>query len=38
MLYEFEFGRFTLAPQVHWDYHHREPNSIVFGLSAGVNF
>lgn len=38
LLYEFEFGRFTLAPQVHWDYHHHEPNSVVYGVSAGVNF
>lgn len=38
LLYEFEFGRFTLAPQVHWDYHHHEPNSLVYGVSAGVNF
>ena len=38
VLYEFEFGRFTLAPQVHYDYHHGEANSVVYGLSAGVNF
>ncbi len=38
LLYEYEFGRFTLAPQVHWDYHHHEANSIVYGVSAGVNF
>ena len=38
MLYEIECGRFTFAPQMHWDYHHGESNSIVYGFSAGINF
>ncbi|MDA0895444.1 MAG: hypothetical protein O3A71_01315 [Proteobacteria bacterium] len=38
ILNEFEFGRFTLAPQAHWDYYHNEPYSIVCGFSAGINF
>lgn len=38
MLYEFEYGRFTVSPQLHWDYHHDHHNAIVAGFAFGVAF
>lgn len=38
VLYEFEFGRFTLSPQLHWDYHEHHENAVVAGLAFGFAF
>lgn len=38
MLYEFERGRYTLSPQLHWDFHDRHHNAIVAGIAFGVAF
>lgn len=38
MLYEFEYGRYTLSPQLHWDYHDEHPNAIVFAIAFGAAF
>lgn len=38
-LYEFEFeGGWTIAPQVHFDYHEDDDNAIVWGLAVGKSF
>lgn len=37
-LYEFEFGRWTVSPQAHFDYHDGGENAVVLGLAFGVNF
>lgn len=36
-LYEFEFGRFTVSPQAHYDVTDAE-DSTVFGIAFGMNF
>ncbi len=38
VLYEFEFGRFTLSPQLHWDYHAEGESALVAGLAFGFGF
>ncbi len=38
VLYEFEVDRFTLSPQLHWDYHNDEPNTVVAGVAFGFSF
>ena len=38
ILYEFEMGRYTLSPQLHWDYHEGEANTIVAGVALGFSF
>lgn len=38
MLYEFEFGQFTLSPQLHWDFHDGHDNAVVAGLALGFAF
>ena len=38
MLYEFEMDRFTLSPQLHWDYHEHGKNAVVVGLAFGLSF
>lgn len=37
VLYEFEFGEYTISPQVHYDATNRE-DSVVFGFAFGRNF
>ena len=38
VLYEFEFDKFTLSPQLHWDYHDGHDNAVVAGLAFGFAF
>ena len=38
VLYEFELDRFTLSPQLHWDYHDHGENAVVLGLAFGFSF
>jgi len=38
VLYEFELSKFTLSPQLHWDYHDEEPNTVVAGIAFGYSF
>ena len=38
LIYEFELNHYTFAPQVHWDYHDGEKNSVVAGFSVGFSF
>lgn len=38
LIYEFEFNHYTFAPQVHWDYHDGEKNSVVAGFAVGFSF
>lgn len=38
VIYEFELDNLTVAPQVHYDAHAGESNSIVYGVSFGINF
>lgn len=38
VLYEFEVENFTISPQLHWDYHDGEPNTIVAGAAFGFSF
>jgi len=38
VLYEFEMDAFTLSPQLHWDYHDGEKNTIVAGVALGFAF
>ncbi len=37
-LYEFELAKFTLSPQLHWDYHDGETNALVAGMALGFSF
>ncbi len=38
-LYEFEFGEgWTLAPQLHYDYHEGDEDAIVWGVAIGKSF
>lgn len=37
-LYEFEFNNYTLSPQLHWDYHDGEANTVVSGVAFGFSF
>ncbi len=37
-LYEFEFGQYTLSPQLHYDIHDGVENAVVFGLAIGTYF
>ena len=38
VLYEFEVENFTISPQLHWDYHNGESNTIVAGAAFGFSF
>jgi hypothetical protein len=38
VLYEFESENFTLSPQLHWDYHDGEVNTVVTGIALGFSF
>lgn len=38
LLYEFEFKKYTLSPQLHWDYHDGAENAIVAGIAIGYSF
>lgn len=38
VLYEFEIDNFTISPQIHWDYHDGEANTVVTGLALGFSF
>lgn len=38
VLYEFEIERFTLSPQLHWDFHDGEHNAFVAGIAFGFSF
>ena len=37
-LYEFDFGSFTVSPQLHWDIVENHDDSLVFGFAFGKYF
>jgi len=37
-IYEYEFGGFTIAPQLHWDWHDGHEDAIVAGIALGFGF
>ena len=37
-IYEYEFGGFTVAPQLHWDWHDGHEDAIVAGIALGFGF
>jgi hypothetical protein len=38
ILYEFEYEKFTLSPQLHWDYHRGKDNAVVIAVALGFAF
>jgi hypothetical protein len=37
-LYEFEFGKYTISPQIHFDDHAGSEDAVVYGLAFGFAF
>ena len=37
-LYEFEFGKYTISPQVHFDDHAGSEDAVVYGIAFGFSF
>ncbi|TDF36548.1 hypothetical protein EYS14_17645 [Alteromonadaceae bacterium M269] len=37
-LYEFEFGKYTISPQVHFDDHTGSEDAVVYGIAFGFSF
>lgn len=37
-IYEFEFEGFTVAPQLHWDWHDGHEDAVVAGIALGFGF
>ncbi len=37
-IYEYEYNGFTIAPQLHWDWHDGHEDAIVAGIALGFGF
>lgn len=37
-IYEYTFGGFTVAPQLHWDWHDGHEDAVVAGIALGFGF